>query len=187
MKALNLNDIRNSNINDLSIINDNNKNNRFNLRYKNNEILIDTETLFEKCNIFRQNNIPKIKMNINKHDELIKTFNILYNNISYYIETNDNIFLFEIINPIYKKYNIETLFANINSKTIIKNIENDKIIKFNELENRIFNMYPILTISHMNLHNDRLYIIFSFHTIFVKILEDFNLDIDYHKIKKLMN
>lgn len=45
------------------------------------------------------------------------------------------------------------LFVNITSKTIIKNIENDKILNLDEIEDKSFNVYPILYILSMNLYN----------------------------------
>lgn len=185
MKSFSLEDIKNSQIDDILIIKDNS--NRFKLKYKNNDLIIDTGILFEKCNIFRQNGIPKIKMFLNNFNDFIETFRILYDNISYSIEQNDEIDLTRIINPVFEKNDIKMLFANVTSKTIIKNVENDKIMKLNEIENKTFNMYPVLYLLHMNLYDDNLYIIFSFHTIFIKILEEDNLlDINYEKIKKMM-
>lgn len=184
MKTFNLEDIKNSKVDDILIMNENS--NKFKLKYKNSDLLVDSGILFEKCNIFRQNNIPKIKMILNDFNEFTEAFRILYDNISYSIEENDEINLSRIINPIVKKNDVKMLFANITSKTIIKNVENDKIMKLNEIENKTFNMYPILYLLHMNLYDDNLYLIFSFHTIFVKIIEDNLLDINYERIKKLM-
>lgn len=39
----------------------------------------------------------------------------------------------------------------------------------------------------MNLYYDKIYINFSFHSIFVKIKKTYDIDIDYNNIKKLMN
>lgn len=185
MKTLKLNDIKNSKVNDFSVINiDGN----LMLKYNNEDFIIDTETQFKNCDIYKQNNIPKIKMVFNNESEnLLEMIKLLYDRISESIEKNDDIILSKIINPIYKTNSREILFASINNKTTIKNIENDKLIKLNELDNKIFNIYPILYCLKLNLYVDKLYINFSFHTIFIKLIENYhNIDIDYDKIKQLM-
>ena len=185
MKTLKLNDIKNSKYDDFSIIN---INTNLSLKYKNEDFVIDTETLFKNCDIYQQNNIPKIKMIFNNEsNDLLETIKLLYDKISYVIKKNDDIILSHIINPIYKSNNNkEMLFSIINTKTIIKNIENDDLMKLSELNDKTFDIYPILYCLNMNLYDDKLYINFSFHTIFIKLIEKHNIDINYDKIKKLM-
>ena len=59
-------------------------------------------------------------------------------------------------------------------------------MKLSELNDKTFDIYPILYCLSMNLYDDKLYINFSFHTIFIKLIEKHNIDINYDKIKKLM-
>lgn len=188
MKPLYLSDIKNSKIDDFNIVNGDNKKDVFKIQYKNKDIIVDIGTRFDKCYISRQYNLPKIKIILNNHDEILETFKILYDNICYSIEKNDDINVFNVMNPI-KKYNVNMLFVNISSKTTIKNVENDKNMKLNEIENKTFNMYPVLYLENMNISNNNLYINFSFDSIFIKMVNNDlnNIEIDYDKIKKLMN
>lgn len=125
-------------------------------------------------------------MDISNNKEIIETFNILYNNISSFIK-KDDINIFNVIDPIKNYGTRKLIFPNISSKTIIKNIEDDNIIDLNDIKNKTFNMYPILCILNMNIYNEDLYINLFYHTIFIKITDGINLDIDYNNIKKLMN
>lgn len=187
MKLLSLHDIKNSNVDDFSIIRDNDKKNKFKIKYKNNDLIIDIGKKFENCNILKQNNFSKIKMIINKHNEILEALKILYDNICYSIEKNDDINVFNVINPIKNDNGIKNLLVNISSKTIIKNVENDDVINFNEIDKKKFNMYPVIFLANMNLNNEDLYINFYFHSIFLKIIDNnISLDIDYDRIKKLM-
>lgn len=187
MKPLHLVDIENSQTYDFNIIKDDNKKDVFKIKYKNNNIIIDLDTIFEKCYISKQFNASNIKITLNKHDNILETFRILYDNICYSVEKNDDINVFDIVNPI-KKYNVNILFVNISPKTIIKNIENDKIIALNEIENKTFDMYPILYLDNLTMSNDKLYINFSFNSIFIKVVNNdvHNIEINYEKIKNLM-
>lgn len=76
------------------------------------------------------------------------------------------------------------LFSTINQKTIIKNVDNDKVIKLDDIDDKIFDIYPVLCCFNMNLYYDKIYINFSFHSIFVKIKKTYDIDIDYNNIKK---
>lgn len=155
---------------------------------KKEDFIINTETLFKDCYIYRKNNIPKIKMKFNSEsNNLLETIELLYQKISEVIEINDDIVLSHVINPIYKPNNNKMLFSTINQKTIIKNVDNDKVIKLDDIDDKIFDIYPVLCCFNMNLYYDKIYINFSFHSIFVKIKKTYDIDIDYNNIKKLMN
>src|ERR1700730_5719409 len=120
MKTLDLNDLKSSNLDDFKIIY---KNNRYVLKYRNDNFIIDSESIFNDCNI----HISKIKMNFtHNHNDFLLVVNHLYDIISKLIKNDDNIFGSKIINPIYSSNNhIKMLISMINSKTIIRNIEND--------------------------------------------------------------
>lgn len=189
MKPLSLHDIKNSNIDDFSIITDNDKKNRFKIKYKNNDLIIDIGKKIENCYILKQNNFSKIKIKFDEKDEeILDAFRILYDNICYSIEKNDEVNVFNVINPIKNDNEIKNLLVSISSKTIIKNVETDDVIEFNEIDNKKFNMYPVIFLANMNSNNDNLYINFYFHSIFLKVVDSniYNLDIDYDRIKKLM-
>lgn len=189
MKPLSLNDIKNSNVDDFSIIKDNDKENRFKVKYKNNDLIIDIGKKIENCYILKQNNFSKIEIKFDKKDEeILDAFRILYDNICYSIEKNGDVNIFNVINPIKKDNERKKLLVSISSKTIIKNIETDDVIDLNEIDTKKFNMYPVILLENMNLSNDNLYINFYFHSIFLKVMDSniYNLDIDYDRIKKLM-
>lgn len=118
MKTLKLKDINNSKKEDFSIVKINDK--IFELKYKNEDFIINTETLFKDCYIYRKNNIPKIKMKFNSEsNNLLETIELLYQKISEVIEINDDIVLSHVINPIYKPNNNKMLFSTINQKMLI--------------------------------------------------------------------
>lgn len=185
MRPLSLNEIKNSNVDDFLITNSDEQD-RFIVKYKGNDLIIDLEKTFENCYIIKQNNFLKIKMTINKYNDILEAFRILYDNICYSIEKNDDINVLNVKNPVINNNSIKSLLINLSTtKTIIKNIENDNIMKINEINNKNFNMYPIITLLNMNLSNNILYMNFYFHSIFLRIIDD-DLDIDYGRIKKLM-
>lgn len=186
MKTLKLDDIKDSRYNDFSIMD---INGNLRLKYKDDDFIIDTETQFKECCIYRQNDIPKVKMVFNNDShKLLESINLLYDKISHVIEEDDNINISRIINPIYKSKN-EMIFSIINKKTIIKNTENDEVMELEILNNRTFNIYPVLYLN-FKIYNEDLYINSSFHTIFIKLVKEKNyndINIDYKKIKEIMN
>ena len=77
MKTLKLDDIKDSTYNDFSIIN---INGNIKLKYKDDDFTIDTETKFYECSIYRQNNMPKVKMVFNDDsNKLLESINLLFN------------------------------------------------------------------------------------------------------------
>jgi hypothetical protein len=100
MKPLSLHDIKNSNVDDFSIIKDNDK---------------------ENCYILKQNNFSKIEIKFDKKDEeILDTFRILCDNICYSIEKNEDVNVLNVINPIKNDNERKNLLVSISSKTIIK-------------------------------------------------------------------
>lgn len=184
MININLSDIKTLNHEDFSLIEVNN--NKYILKYKNNNIIIDCEDNFNFCKIYKQNDIYKIKINLNKkyNEKFIYNINILYNKICKLFENND-IFLSHIIRPIYGNDDNKILYATFIKNICIKNIANDEILNIDDILNNNINIYPILCSPILNLVDDNLYINLYFHSIFIKIHEKEKI-IDYEKIKRYM-
>lgn len=192
MKTLILNDLNYTNKDRFSLVK---INNRFVLKYDNDNFVIDSETLFDKCNIYSHDK-QKIKINFNNNDNNHKHFiNVmrnLYDIISEIIELNDEIEATHIKNPIYSQDSKKMLFVTFNSKTQIKNINTDEIINTSDLYDKMFDMYPIFFSPNINVSGDNIYINFTFYIIFIDSLEinvqEVNeVTLDYNKIKKIMN
>jgi hypothetical protein len=191
MKTLNLSDINYINSDNFTIVKNNN---RFILKYNNENFVIDSETCFEKCNIYSRDD-HKIKININNsntHKNFINVMKTLYNIISELIISIDEIEATNIKNPIYSRESQNMLFVTFNSKTQIRNIKTNEIINTSDLYDKVFDIYPIFYSPNINVSGDNIYINFTFYTIFIDSLEtniqEVNeVTLDYDKIKKIMN
>lgn len=182
MKSIILNDIENTNTNEYNVVNIANK---FILKHNNEEFIIDSEITFNNCEIYLQKSKIKINLNDQEHQVFTDKITYLYNIISEIFEKED-VIVYVAVNPIYKKNNLKMLFSAINSKTIIKNIENDKLMKIDDLHNKKFDLYPIFNSPIINIYDEKIYVNFSFHSIYIKLIKDNEL-INYDKIKKIMN
>lgn len=191
MKTLNSSDINYINSDKFTIVKNNN---RFILKYDDDNFVIDSETCFDKCNIYSHHD-HKIKININNsntHKNFINVMKTLYDIISELIILIDEIDATSIKNPIYSRESQKMLFTTFNSKTQIKNIKTNESISASDLYDKIFNIYPIFHSPNINVSGDNIYINFTFYTIFIDSLEtklqELNkVTLDYDKIKKIMN
>lgn len=182
MKSIILNDIENTNTNEYNIVNIANK---YILKHNNEEFIIDSEMTFNNCEIYLQKSKIKINLNNINHQVFMDKITYLYDIISDLFEKED-VIVSIVINPIYKINNLQMLFSAINTKTIIKNIENDKLMKIDDLNNKKFDLYPIFNSPIINIYDEKIYVNFSFHSIYIKLIKDNEL-INYDKIKKIMN
>lgn len=151
--------------NDISIIK---YKNSFNIKYQNKNFIIEPEILFNNC-----------KYEINKNKHLIK-FNIDLSNPKC-------INFKKFINKIYDKLNIcikkeesmkdekhnfinfsNCIYAIINKNTKIINIENNKKLELNNY-NGSFSGYPTFWPSTLNIYNDKIYVNFIIHKIYIKL------------------
>lgn len=189
MITLKLEHFKNISYNDFSLMKiDNNK---FMLKYKNDNFVIDTEMEFNFCNIYRQNNIYKIKFSLdekeNKYENFIYNINLLYEIISNVINENDDIFVSHVIRPIYGGNIIKHFYVNFKKNTYINDIKNNERLEIDDIKNKSFYIYPILCNPILNLSNEYMYINFYFHSIFMKTFQKVSINIDYKKIKDIMN
>lgn len=192
MKTLKLNDLNYINKDRFSLVN---INDRFILKYDGENFVIDSETLFDKCNIYSRD-ILKIKINFdnnnNSHKYFTNIMRIFYDIISEIVLESDDINISHIINPIYSRESKKMLFVILNSKTQIKNIETNEIVKHSDLYDKVFNIYPIFYSPNINISSDKIYINFTFHTIIIDSLDSLDekeideISLDYDKIKKIM-
>lgn len=192
MKTLNLSDINYINSDKFTLVKNNN---RFILKYNNDNFVIDSETRFDKCNIYSRDN-NKIKINFdnnnNSHKYFINVMRNLYDIISELIISLDEIEATNIKNPIYSQESQKMLFTKFNSKTQIKNLKTDEIINISELCDKVFDIYPIFSSPNINVSGDNIYINFTFYIIFIDSLElnvkkVNEVTLDYDKIRKIMN
>ena len=188
MKILTLDDLNYINKDKFTIVKNGD---RFVMKYDNENFVIESETLFDECNIYLRDK-SKIKINFNKeHKYFIKSIRDLYDIISDIIEINHDINVSQIVNPIYSNENKKMLFIMTSPKTQIKNIESDEYMMISDLYNKMFDMYPILYSPNINISNDKLYINFTFHTMIISSLKTIEeeiteISLDYDKIKKIM-
>lgn len=168
---------------------------RFNVNYDNKIFAIDPNVGFKNCKIYseKSNIMTKIKIPINiedeEHEKFKELITCIYDNISEYIERKDNICISHIVNPFNIISDTYTIFAILNKNTIIKNLDNQKTMDINELKGKILDIYPIFYSPDMTIYEDRIYINLTIHTLFVKIVKnwDNNINIDYQKIIKKMS
>lgn len=192
MKTLNLSDINYINSDKFTLVKNNN---RFILKYNNDNFVIDSETRFDKCNIYSRDN-NKIKINFNNnnnsHKYFINVMRNLYDIVSELIISLDEIEATNIKDPIYSQESQKMLFTKFNSKTQIKNLKTDEIINISDLCDKVFDIYPIFSSPNINVSGDNIYINFTFYIIFIDSLEldvqEVNeVTLDYNKIRKIMN
>lgn len=192
MKTLNLSDINYINSDKFTLVKNNN---RFILKYNNDNFVIDSETRFDKCNIYSRDN-NKIKINFNNnnnsHKYFINVMRNLYDIVSELIISLDEIEATNIKNPIYSQESQKMLFTKFNSKTQIKNLKTDEIINISDLCDKVFDIYPIFSSPNINVSGDNIYINFTFYIIFIDSLElnvkkVNEVTLDYDKIRKIMN
>lgn len=192
MKTLNLSDINYINSDKFTLVKNNN---RFILKYDNDNFVIDSETLFDRCNIYSRDK-QKIKINFNNnnnsHKYFINVMRNLYDIISELIISLDEIEATNIKNPIYSQESQKMLFTKFNSKTQIKNLKTDEIINISDLCDKVFDIYPIFSSPNINVSGDNIYINFTFYIIFIDSLElnvkkVNEVTLDYDKIRKIMN
>lgn len=182
MLSLKLKDLKNISHEDFSLIKFND--NKFILKYKNDNFIIDTETEFYLFKIYKQNNIYKFKFVLNENEDSYKNFidniNLLYEIISNIIKEEYDIFVSRIIRPIYGQNNIKLFYASLNKNTYIANIENHDKLKMDDINYKVFALYPFLCSPVFNLSNECLYINFNFYSCFIKIIKSKqNISIDY--------
>jgi hypothetical protein len=167
-------------------------NNRFNLIFEEGAFIIDFGIAFKNCFIYVKWEPYKIKIQINKndkeHQKFKKLIEYIYEVVKEYIEDEkEEILTDNIINPLDTKEEFDLLFGIINKKTIIKNIDTQKTLQINDLVNKKFDMYPIFYAPNFNVYNDKIYINFVLHTIFVRIEEDKEISINLDNVVKVMN
>lgn len=170
----------------------NNKNNKYNIKYNNESFVIDPNISFSNCKLCKNNNIYSIKINIDlsniKHTEFKNFINKLRNRLSICIGKEDNLIIDEICNPINDNkdliQNTKLFYTTINNDCKILNIENDENIELSILQNKLFNMYPIFYPPTLNIWNNKVYINFTVYKIYVKFVSEINKEFNYEPNKQ---
>lgn len=176
------------------------ENGRIITKYNNKRIVIEPSIAFDNCSINRNKNPYRIRFNIdinnNMHFKFKTVLDIIYDKISEFIEKDDEIKVFNIINPLFEsKILIDNyvFYGMLNNYTIIKDIDTKDRINIDSLFNKNLIIYPFILGPNINISNETVYLNFFFHTIYVKIIDKSNLnkieelDVNIDYIEKEIN
>lgn len=151
--------------NDVSIIK---YKDNFNIKYQNNNFIIEPEILFNNYRYEINKNKHLIKFNIDlanpKCIDFKKFINKIYNKLNICIKKEESMK--------DKKYNFidfsNYIYATINKNSKIINIEDNENIELNTY-NESFSGYPTFWPSTLNIYNDKIYVNFIIHKIYIKL------------------
>lgn len=182
-------------LSNISIIKyENNKNNKYNIKYNNKSFVIDPNISFSNCKLCKNNNIYSIKINIDllntSHINFKNFINKLSNRLNICVGKEDNLIIDEICNPINNNKdlipNTKLFYTTINNDCKIINIETDEDIELSILQNKLFNMYPIFYPPTLNIWNNKVYINFTVYKIYVKFVSEINKELNYEPNKQFI-
>jgi hypothetical protein len=188
MIIFNLESLNNISYKDFSLIETNYDN--FVLEYKNSNFVIDPDLEFKNCKVYEENDIYKIKINLDenndKHKSFISGIVSLYNAISDIFNKNETL-SYNVRKPIYGKNKIKIFYVNLSKTTYIENIKTNDNLKIKHINYNKIDIYPIFCNPILKISNNVIYINFYFHSIFINFLKEQKLNVDYKKIKEIMN
>lgn len=188
MIILKLESLNNISYKDFSLIETNHEN--LVLKYKNSNFLIDPVLEFKFCKVYEENDIYKIKIKLDENNDEHKFFisgvDSLYNVISDILNKDESLG-YSVRNPIYGKNKTKTFYVNLSKTTYIENIKTNDKLKIDHINYKNIDIYPFFCNPILKISNNVIYINFYFHSIFINFLKDQKLNVDYKKIKEIMN
>lgn len=157
----------------------------YNIKCKNSSFFIEPKVAFINCSYLITNNLSKIRININYKNDDHQNFKLLinkiYNAISECIENEDNISIFNIMNPINPSLKLEktgVLYLIINKNTKLYEYGKNTLINAEILKNKCFELYPLINTPTINIKNETAYINLSIKKAYVNIISEFIEEID---------
>ncbi len=145
---------------------------KYKVLYKNDNFLLEPKIAFNNCTLYTKNKLIKVKIIIeedNEHQKFKDFIKFIYNNISEFIEIDENnIFISEVINPLNKE---DILFPIINSYTDIKDYDTKETLNIESLKDKNF-IYPIFWAPNINIYNEKVYTNFILNSCCIKIIDD---------------
>lgn len=150
------------------------ENEKYKVLYKDDNFLLEPKIAFNNCKFYTKNKLFKVKITIDKEDNEHRKFKefikFIYNNISEFIEIDENdIFISEVINPLNKE---DILFPIINSYTDIKDYDTKETLNIESLKDKNFILYPIFWAPNINIYNEKVYTNFIINSCCIKIIDD---------------
>lgn len=146
---------------------------KYKVLYKNDNFLLEPKIAFNNCTLYTKNKLFKVKIIIeedNEHQKFKDFIKFIYNNISEFIEIDENdVFISEAINPLNKE---DILFPIINSYTDIKDYDTKESLSIESLKDKKFILYPIFWAPNINIYNEKVYTNFILNSCCIKIIDD---------------
>jgi hypothetical protein len=168
------------------------KENIITIKYDNEYFILEPKIMFETYGLKINNNINNIGIiideNKKEHKQFLSIINNIYNKFSEYIEKNEEINIFEIINPLNETKNgKKVLNIMIHENNIIWNFDNKSKINIKDLKNNRFHIYPTISSPRLKIYNEKAYISFGLTEGYIKFIEKNTYSIKYENVYEAIN
>jgi hypothetical protein len=170
----------------------------YNIKCKNTNFFIEPKIVFNNCSYLIIKNLHKIRININlenlDHKNFKELINKIYNAVSLFIEKEDAISIFNIMNPInpsLKLDKIDVFYLIVNKNAEIYEYGTNILINTEILKNKRFDFYPLINTPSINIKGEYAYINFYLKKGYLKFTSEYtskkNVDIDEMDLNNAFN
>lgn len=170
----------------------------YNIKCKNSSFFIEPKIVFNNCSHLITNNLHKIRININlkndDHQKFKLLINKIYNAVSDCIENEEDISIFNIMNPINPSLKLDKIgvfYLIINKNTEFYEYGTNILINAETLKNKIFDFYPLINTPSINIKGETAYINFSIKKAYLiftsEYIEKIDTDIDEIDLNNAFN
>lgn len=157
----------------------------YNIKYNNSSFLIEPKIAFSNSSYLMQQ-VHKVRINLDLKNINHKKFKLLINKI--YTGVNncisneeglEDLSLLNIIHPINSSKtleNTEVIYLSINKNTQFYDYETDILLTADNLNNKRFDIYPLIYSPSLNIKNGNIYLNFSLRQAYIRITQENNIE-----------